>query len=217
MAFSPDGTHVLSGQYQCELKLWDVRTGRLLQTMTHNDALRRCTVRAIAFSPDGRRALSGVYTSGMSSSSGEVDNSIKLWDLQTGRELRAFDGHRRGTVFVGFSASGRRVIAGGVDGTVKIWNTGTGELLATTVAGRGGEWATLIPEGYFVASAKGAELLSAVQGVKILPIASVYAILHRPDLVRDKIAGDPKDRVGRAAAADRVRLQGGLSGAQSRH
>ena len=39
-------------------------------------------VTSVAFSPDGKWALSGSY-----------DNTVRLWDCQTGQELRSFLGH----------------------------------------------------------------------------------------------------------------------------
>jgi len=39
-------------------------------------------ISAIAFSPDGRYILSG-----------SDDKTLKLWDVETGREIRTFNGH----------------------------------------------------------------------------------------------------------------------------
>ena len=55
MAFSPDGTRVLSGNDDKTLKLWDAASGALLRIFEgHADK-----VTAVAFSPDGTRVLSG--------------------------------------------------------------------------------------------------------------------------------------------------------------
>ena len=63
-----------------------------------------------------------------------------------------------------------------------------------------GEWVTITPEGFFAASDKGAELLHVVRGFATTGIDQVYQSLYRPDLVREKLAGDPRGLV-RAAAA----------------
>src|SRR5437899_1717932 len=52
----------------------------------------RYWVQSVALSPDGRFALSA---SGQPAgvSPGEADNTIRLWDLETGREVRCLAGH----------------------------------------------------------------------------------------------------------------------------
>jgi hypothetical protein len=68
------------------------------------------------------------------------------------------------------------------------------------VHGTSGEWLTITPEGFFVASAKGAELLHVVSGFTTIGIDQVYQSLYRPDLVQQKLAGDPDGKVKEAAA-----------------
>ena len=48
---------------------------------------------AYAFSPDGKRALSGIQ-----------DKTVRLWDVETGRCLRVFEGHTSGVGSVAWSA-----------------------------------------------------------------------------------------------------------------
>jgi hypothetical protein len=57
-------------------------------------------VLAVAFSPDGRTALSGSW-----------DDTLKLWDVATGRELRTFSGHSDKVASVAFSPDGRTAVA----------------------------------------------------------------------------------------------------------
>ncbi len=73
VAFSPDGSRVLSGSADNTIKLWDAATGALIRTFEgHSDQ-----VRSVAFSPDGARVLSG-----------SSDKTIKLWDAATGELIR---------------------------------------------------------------------------------------------------------------------------------
>ena len=55
MAFSPDGTRVLSGGRDNAPKLWDATTRELLATFGGGSDV----VSSVAFSPDGARVLSG--------------------------------------------------------------------------------------------------------------------------------------------------------------
>ena len=75
VAFSPDGSKVLTGSDDNTAKLWDVSTGTVIRTFTgHTDY-----VISVAFSPDGSKVLTG-----------SSDDTAKLWDVSTGTEIRTF-------------------------------------------------------------------------------------------------------------------------------
>ncbi|WP_334403190.1 caspase family protein [Bradyrhizobium sp. AZCC 2289] len=60
---------------------------------------------------------------------------------------------------------------------------------------------TITPEGFFDASSSAAaQNLNVVRGLEVYSIDQVYQALYRPDLVREKLAGDPKGLVREAAA-----------------
>lgn len=185
VAFSTDGTHVLSGSEDGTLKLWDAATGELLHTFEgHTNR-----VSAVAFSPDSSRILSA-----------SADKTVKLWDAVTGQLLRTFEGHSDEVQSITFSPDGTHVLSGSLDTTIKIWQVATGELLVTLIEGRDGEWLAITPEGFFAASPKGAGMLNVVRGFNVYGIDQVYQSLYRPDLVKDKLAGDPNGKVKGAAA-----------------
>jgi WD40 repeat protein len=73
---------------------------------------------AVAFSPDGRRALSG----------GE-DNTARLWEVATGREIRPLEGHTGEVLAVAISPDGRRALTGGGDRTIRLWDLSSGREL----------------------------------------------------------------------------------------
>ena len=68
---------------------------------------------------DGHRALSGSH-----------DRTLRLWDLETGAELRRFEGHEGWVNSVAVLADGRRALSGSEDRTLRLWDLETGACLA---------------------------------------------------------------------------------------
>ena len=66
----------------------------------------------IAFSPDGRTIAAGCY-----------DETIRLYDILTGRELPPLTGHRGFIRGLCFSASGKSLKSIGVDSRILVWRT----------------------------------------------------------------------------------------------
>ena len=92
VAFSRDGSRALTGSEDKTATLWDTETWSIKLRLAGHDSF----IRTVAFSPDGMNAVTG---SGMTWSDEErkllagTDNTVRLWDLATGDEVRRFDGH----------------------------------------------------------------------------------------------------------------------------
>ncbi|KAE8224511.1 hypothetical protein CF319_g2609 [Tilletia indica] len=67
--------------------------------------------------------------------SGSLDNTIKLWDVRTGRCLRTFFGHVQGVWSL--DADKLRIISASLDRTIKIWDRETGFCQNTLVGHKG--------------------------------------------------------------------------------
>ncbi|NJM74339.1 MAG: hypothetical protein HC862_32210 [Scytonema sp. RU_4_4] len=74
---------------------------------------------SVAFSPDGKTIASGSW-----------DNSIKLWDVATGKELKTLKGHSSEVQSVAFSPDGKTIASGSRDKTVILWNLDFNELMS---------------------------------------------------------------------------------------
>lgn len=57
---------------------------------------------------------------------GSMDQTAKIWDLETGKEVATLKGHTGEIVSLNFSAEGDRLITGSFDFTARIWDTNTG-------------------------------------------------------------------------------------------
>ena len=76
-------------------------------------------VQDVEFSPDGHR----VATAGQ-------DQTIRLWDVATGRELLVLLGHTGSLSDVAFSPDGTRLASASYDGTIRVYVLPVDELVA---------------------------------------------------------------------------------------
>ncbi|KAF8646088.1 hypothetical protein AX14_009113 [Amanita brunnescens Koide BX004] len=73
LAFSPDGSKIISGSSDTTLRIWDASTGvEVLPPLRGHDDW----VCSVAFSPDGSKIISGSF-----------DETIRVWDASTGVEM----------------------------------------------------------------------------------------------------------------------------------
>jgi WD40 repeat protein len=82
-------------------------------------------VYSVSFSPDGRRIVSG-----------SGDNSVRVWDAETGQTvLGPFEGHTGDVNCVSFSPDGRRIVSGSDDKSIRVWNAETGQMVLGPLVG----------------------------------------------------------------------------------
>ena len=87
----------------------------LLHTLRDRDFIS-----SVAFSPDGQTLASGSY-----------DNTINLWNLTTGQEVRTLFGHTDEVWSVAFSPDGQTVASGSSDKSIKIWDVASSQEVRT--------------------------------------------------------------------------------------
>src|SRR5262249_37500128 len=107
LAFSPDGTRILTTSYDKTARIWDANTG---QELVRLDGHREPVTRA-AFSPDGDRVVTI-----------SEDNTARLWEVSSGREIARFLGHDKRLNTAAFSSDGRFVVTSSTDKTAQIWD-----------------------------------------------------------------------------------------------
>ena len=112
-AFSPDGKWLAASQKDT-IRIWDMTADSLKQILYG----RFGAIRSLAFSPQNKNWLV----------SAGHDRSIRLWNIETGREIAAIAGHRDQINCVAFSANdlGQFFVSGSNDGSLLLWETATG-------------------------------------------------------------------------------------------
>jgi hypothetical protein len=78
------------------------------------------SVTGVAVTADGKRAVSA-----------SGDNTLKVWDLDSGVALRTLEGHSDYVNGVAVTADGKRVVSASDDKTLKVWDLDSGLLIAT--------------------------------------------------------------------------------------
>ena len=64
----------------------------------------------VSVSADGKRLLTS-----------STDKTLRLWDTDTGKEMRIYKGHTAGVTCVAYFPDGKRIASASHDGTVRIW------------------------------------------------------------------------------------------------
>jgi WD40 repeat protein len=113
-------------------------------SMPPSEPVQAYGVNAIAFSPDGRCIVSG-----------SDDETLRLWDAETGAALGApLKGHEGPVEAVAFSPDGERIVSGSHDRTLRLWDAKSGATIGKPLSGHGGKVIAVAfsPDGELIVS-----------------------------------------------------------------
>ncbi len=107
LMWSPDGNQLVSGSFDCSLRIWSASTG--------TDSMGSLTghtggVASVAWSPDGKKIASGSF-----------DNSMRIWDLAEGKEV-VLAGHTSYVLSLALSHHAKFLAASIADCTIQLWD-----------------------------------------------------------------------------------------------
>jgi RNA polymerase sigma factor (sigma-70 family) len=120
LALSPDGTLLATGSRKGGIPLWNPKTGELVRKLG-KDGERQCY--HVAFSPDAK-TLAAIERDAKN------QDSLSLWDLASGKEMRRFEGSI-GLWGLAYSRDGKTLIAA-TSGAIRLLDAATGKEIGLT-------------------------------------------------------------------------------------
>jgi WD40 repeat protein len=172
-AFSPDGKNLVSlGIPNQNIIIWDLESAKVVSEMNHASG-----VMAVTFSPNGLWIASG-GTNGI----------VKLWDVDSGQEIKQMDmEHLHFVQSLAFSPDGKWLgSAGDIDGII-VWDVSTQRKVKHLQEGEGILSIAFSRDGQWFASASSQGIVKVYDGlanrvvVQMLHNEAVNAIAFSPD------------------------------------
>lgn len=139
VAVTPDGALAATASYDKTVRVWDLKSGATLHVLRgHTGRLG-----GVGITADGHTVVS---------SSGDTDNTIRLWSLPGEQIINIFN-HQRVASDVTITPDGRRVVSAGYDGTFYAWDLVTQKTFRMETGCAG--WVTAVvvsPDGRLAAA-----------------------------------------------------------------
>ena len=136
LAFSPDNRRVLAAFANPSIYRWDLEAEEELPILRlkAGDLLLAGAV----FTSDRKRLITGSLT-----------GPVELWDIESGKRLKAFVGHTGNARTVARSADDRLILSFAADETLRCWDAATGnQLRIIDLKGEGVLCVSMSPDGH---------------------------------------------------------------------
>ncbi|MCZ8048580.1 MAG: AAA-like domain-containing protein [Microcystis sp. LE19-41.2A] len=124
------------------------------------------TVITAAFSPDGKRIVTA-----------SEDNTARVWDAETGREIASLNGHQKAVITAAFSPDGKRIVTASSDGTVRVWPVENLDRLLV----RGCHWL----RNYLIVNPQALAKLATCQTPDLTQASAPYLVEYSEALARE--------------------------------
>jgi WD40 repeat protein len=151
ISYTPEGSWLVTCGADGTVRLWDPQFDRSFFALARQQMTERfggptgradpdraaLEMETLLFALSSSRkhfnAVLGVTAaaSGRRGVSVSLDDTIRIWNMETGEFVHVLEGHENGVAGVTASADGQRIATSDRSGTVKVWDVESGEELAT--------------------------------------------------------------------------------------
>ena len=147
---------------------------RLVLPVGHTSSINRAV-----FNPDGKLALTA-----------SMDNTVRVFEVATGKELKVLNGHTNEIWSAVFSPDGKLVLTTSLDHLSILWDVATGKALYTRIQLEGNDW-LVYDEHYRFDGTEGAiDYLYLTCGLEVIDLAQVKDSLWVPGLAEKIMNGE---------------------------
>jgi WD40 repeat protein len=149
IGFEPNARRLVSGGRDGIITVRDIDTGQRLPPlmrpeMNYNFGQSLPPVLSLVVSADGSRVVAG-----------NADQTVKIWNPNTGALVHVLVGHGDAVTAVAYSPDGKTIVSGSTDGTVRTWDADSGQQLRLLGARSGQQIlaVSVAPDGKHIAAA----------------------------------------------------------------
>lgn len=147
ISFLPGSRTIALGRNDDNAYVVDVKTGKPIRAFVGHRSIggegrHSSAVEAVACSSDGLVLATGA-----------TDQTVRLWEVATGKQIRCLEGHRGAVHTVAISPDGKTIASGSEDQTIRLWSAATGQELHRLGGNQGPVYSVcLSPDGKWLAA-----------------------------------------------------------------
>ncbi|HKS15701.1 MAG TPA: WD40 repeat domain-containing protein, partial [Planctomycetota bacterium] len=152
-ALSADGKVIATGHFDKTVRLWNAETLEVTRVITGHKGGQGVGGFSLAFTPDGR----------LLAAADENEHVIRLWEVESGRQVALFEGHGNEVTSISISPDGLWLASGGLDGTARLWELSTAKEMIRFLDDKIWKWVgsvALSPDGRQMATGLNGTILT---------------------------------------------------------